>query len=228
MRKLFSVKIDLDPSVLFERISTYKTTKSDHGIYDVAMTKQLLTGAFWLREEIIVLNELNIYESAEPVTFFKVNRCVFSLQSITKKELILSIDSSSKSIKPFLKWLEGAIQTTVFISQIKISLFDLSKHIEKSDNALVKITHSYSSNQTISKHEKISFSVYSNENAIIAAQRIISDVSLEFERVKIESYQDGVPVVLDIKSNCLYSVSTPNSKLEKTLIDFVIKTEAAE
>lgn len=228
MRKLFSLKIDLDAAILFERISTHKNSKSDHGIYDIVTAEKFLTGAFWLREEIVVLNELNIYESGEPVSFFKVSRCIFSMQSIKKKSLILTIDSSSKSIKPFLKSLEDAIQSKIIISQIKISLLDLSKFIQDSENSLVRITHSYSSNQTITRHDKISFSIYSNENAILSAQRLINDVPLEFERVKIESYQDGTPVILDIRSNCLYSISTPNSKLEKSLIDFVIKTEACD
>ncbi|UXZ23904.1 hypothetical protein KZH41_06735 [Pseudomonas sp. YeP6b] len=228
MRKLFSLKIDLDEVTLFERIRNHKNTKSDHGIYDIITAGEFLTGAFWIREKIVVLNEFNIYESGEPVSFFKVSRCIFSIQSITKKSLILTIDSSSKSIKPFLKSLEEAIQSKIFISQIKISLLELSTYIQNSENSRVKITHSYSSNQTITLHDKISFSIYSNENAILSAQRLIQDVPLEFERVKIESYQDGTAVVLDIKSNCLYSISTPNSKLEKSLIEFVIKTEAGD
>ncbi|MEE4921994.1 hypothetical protein V2K23_21480 [Pseudomonas alliivorans] len=225
MRKLFSLKIDLDELTLFERIKNYKNTESDHGVYDIITTGNLLTGAFWIREEIIVLNELNIYESGEPVSFFKVSRCIFSIQSIKKKSLILTIDSSSKSIKPFLKSLEDAIQSKIFISQIKISLIELSTYIQNSENSRVRITHSYSSNQTITQHDKISFSIYSDENAILSAQRLVQDAPVEFERVKIESYQEGAPVILDIKSNCLYSISTPNSKLEKSLIDFVIKSQ---
>lgn len=225
MRKLFSLKIDLDELTLFERIRNHKNTESDHGVYDIITAEKFLTGAFWIREEIVVLNELNIYESGEPVSFFKVSRCIFSIQSIKKKTLILTIDSSSKSIKPFLRSLEEAIQSKIFISQIKISLLDLSTYIQDSENSRVRITHSYSSNQTITQHDKISFSIYSNENAILSAQRLIHEAPLEFERVKIESYQDGTPVILDIKSNCLYSISTPNSKLEKTLLDFVINTE---
>ncbi|UZS63705.1 hypothetical protein [Pseudomonas syringae] len=228
MRKLFSLKIDLDEVTLFERISNHENTKSDHGIYDIITAGKFLTGAFWLREEVVVLNEFNIYESGEPVTFFKVSRCIFSIQSIKNKSLILTIDSSSKSIKPFLKNLEEAIQSKIFISQIKISLLKLSTHIQNSENSRVRITHSYSSNQTITQHDKISFSIYSNENAILSAQRLIHDVPLEFERVKIESYQDGTPVTLDIKSNCLYSISIPNSKLEKTLLDFVINAEVED
>jgi hypothetical protein len=228
VRKLFSIKIDLDQPTIFERISNHKNKQSDHGIYDIITTGKFLTGAFWIREKIVVFNELNIYESGEPVTFFKVSRCIFSIQSITKKSLLLTIDSSSKSIKPFLKNLEEAISSKIFISQIKISLLDLSKHIQDSDNSRVKITHSYSSNQTITRHDKISFSIYSNENAILSAQRLIQGVPVEFERVKIESYQDGIPVILDIKSNCLYSISIPNSELEKSLVDFVIKTEVGD
>ena len=228
MRKLFSIKIDLDQQTIFERMSNHKNKQSDHGIYDIITTGKFLTGAFWTREKIVVFNELNIYESGEPITFFKVSTCIFSIQSITKKSLLLTIDSSSKSIKPFLKNLEEAISSKIFISQIKISLLDLSKHIQDSDNSRVKITHSYSSNQTITRHDKISFSIYSNENAILSAQRLIPGVPVEFERVKIESYQDGTPVILDIKSNCLYSISIPNSELEKSLVDFVIKTEIGD
>ena len=225
MRKLFNIKVDLDKKTLFDRIGLYTSEQEDHGIYDITTAGQSLSGAFWLRERIVVLNEINIYDSAEPIIFFKVSRCLFTLQSISNKESILSIDSSSKSIKPFLKCLEQAIQSKIFIDQIKISLLELSKYIQASDNPLVKITNSYSSNLTISRHDKISFSIYSNENAILSAQRIIKDVPLEFERVKIESSQNGHPVTLDIKSNCLYNISLPNSNLEKTLIDFVIKKE---
>ena len=228
MRKLFSIKIDLDQQTIFERMSNHKNKQSDHGIYDIITTGKFLTGAFWTREKIVVFNELNIYESGEPITFFKVSTCIFSIQSITKKSLLLTIDSSSKSIKPFLKNLEEAISSKIFISQIKISLLDLSKYIQDSGNSRVRITHSYSSNQTITRHDKISFSIYSNENAILSAQRLIPGVPVEFERVKIESYQDGIPVILDIKSNCLYSISIPNSELEKSLVDFVIKTEIGD
>lgn len=228
MRKLFSIKIDLDQQTIFERMSHHKNKQSDHGIYDIITTGKFLTGAFWIREKIVVFNELNIYESGEPITFFKVSTCIFSIQSITKKSLLLTIDSSSKSIKPFLKNLEEAISSKIFISQIKISLLDLSKYIQDSGNSRVRITHSYSSNQTITRHDKISFSIYSNENAILSAQRLIPGVPVEFERVKIESYQDGTPVILDIKSNCLYSISIPNSELEKSLVDFVIKTEIGD
>lgn len=225
MRKLFNIKVDLDKKTLFDRIGQYTSKQEDHGIYDITIIGQSLSGAFWLRERVVVLNEINIYDSAEPIIFFKVSRCLFTLQSISSKELILSIDSSSKSIKPFLKCLEQAIQSKIFIDQIKISLLELSKYIQASDNPLVKITNSYSSNLTISRHDKISFSIYSNENAILSAQRIIKEVPLEFERIKIESSQNGYPVTLDIKSNCLYNISLPNSNLEKTLIDFVIKKE---
>lgn len=225
MRKLFNIKVDLDKKTLFDRIGQYTSKQEDHGIYDITIVEQSLSGAFWLRERVVVLNEINIYDSAEPIIFFKVSRCLFTLQRISNKELILSIDSSSKSIKPFLKCLEQAIQSKIFIDQIKISLLELSKYIQASDNPLVKITNSYSSNLTISRHDKISFSIYSNENAILSAQRIIKEVPLEFERIKIESSQNGHPVTLDIKSNCLYNISSPNSNLEKTLIDFVIKKE---
>ncbi|WP_070411727.1 hypothetical protein [Pseudomonas lundensis] len=225
MRKLFNIKVDLDKKTLFDRIGQYTSKQEDHGIYDITIIGQSLSGAFWLRERVVVLNEINIYDSAEPIIFFKVSRCLFTLQSISSKELILSIDSSSKSIKPFLKCLEQAVQSKIFIDQIKISLLELSKYIQASDNPLVKITNSYSSNLTISRHDKISFSIYSNENAILSAQRIIKEVPLKFERIKIESSQNGHPVTLDIKSNCLYNISLPNSNLEKTLIDFVIKKE---
>lgn len=226
MRKLFSLKIDIDEIALFERIRSHKNTEPDYGLYDIITAGGILTGAFWIREEVTIFNEINIYERGEPVSFFKVSRCIFSIQSIKKKSLILTIDSSSKSIKPFLKCLENAIQLKIFISQIKISLLELSTHIQNSENSRVRITHSYSSNQTITRHDKISFSIYSDENAILSAKRLLQDATVEFERVKIESYQEGTPVLLDIKSNCLYSISTPNSKLEKSLIDFVIRTQS--
>lgn len=227
MRKLFNIKVDLDIKTLFDRISLYTSEQEDHGIYDITIAGQSLSGAFWIRERIVVLNETNIYDSAEPIIFFKVSRCLFTLQSISSKESILSIESSSKSIKPFLKCLEQAIKSKIFIGQIKISLLELSKYIQASDNPLVKITNSYSSNLTISRHDKISFSIYSSVDAILSAQKIITEAPLEFERIKIESFQNGHPVTLDIKSNCLYNISTPNSNLENTLIDFVIKKETS-
>lgn len=228
MRKLFNIKIsEFDLPALFRKINETKIGEnSEHGTYDVELSDQKLKGSFWTREQIVILNETDIYTSAEPITITKVNRFTFSLQNIQKSEYLLNIESSSRSIKPLVKYLQDITEAKIFISQIEINLTELANYFQFSKIPLIKITNAYASNQTINNSEKITFSIYSQGNAITSAQTIIKKENLLFDRVRIQASHQGQNIILDIKSNCLYSISAEKSEMENKLIAYVLKTQA--
>ncbi len=228
MRKLFSIKIaNLGLNNLHNKISNRPPDETlDYGTYDVELQDNVLSGYFWTREKIIILDELDIHASAEPVTIHKVNRFTFTLRRIKDFDYLLNIESSSKSIKPLIRHLQNITETKVYISQIEISLTDFVDHLEKENMPLLKATHAYATNQTISNSEKITFSIYSSENAITAAQTIINNKNLKFDRIRLHTSNQGRSVTLDIKSNGLYSASEAKSDIEKEMIAYVLKTQA--
>lgn len=226
MHKLFSLKIESSPSEVTERLSKNKYFEGPtKGIYDLEITDNGISGFFWHREEVIVLNESDIHSSAEPITFFKVSRFLFKLRHISKKNHLLQIESSSKSVKPFLKTLQELTESKIFISQIDIELEKFSSKIIDLNLPLTTITHAYASNQTISASEKITFSLYSSSNAIEASQALLKKESINFDRIRIQTSEHGKAIIIDIKSNCLYNISEPNSTIEKHFIDHVVSTQ---
>lgn len=225
MHKLFSLKIDATPNEIINQLNKNKYFEAPtEGIYDLETTTDGASGFFWHREEVIVLNESDIHSSAEPITFFKVSRFLFKLRHISKKNFLLQIESSSRSVKPFIKTLQEITKSKIYISQINIDLEGLSKQITTLNLPLTTITHAYASNQTISASEKISFSLYSSDNAIAASRDLLQKGSIEFDRIRLKTSEHGKVITLDIKSNCLYNISDPNSTIENIFIDYVIST----
>lgn len=226
MHKLFSLKIDLSPSAIAGRLDENRYFEGPtKGIYDLEITDDGISGFFWHREEIVVLNESDIHSSAEPITFFKVSRFLFKLRHISKNKHLLQIESSSKSVKPFLKTLQELTASKIFISQVEVDLEKFAKRIISLDLPLTKITHAYASSQAISASEKITFSLYSFNDAISASQTLLKRGDVVFDRIRIQTSELGNTILLDVKSNCLYSISAPNSIIEKHLIDYVISTQ---
>ncbi|HBO2455764.1 hypothetical protein [Pseudomonas aeruginosa] len=227
MKKIFNIKVsECPPAELFEKLLHHVHHNSlDHGLYDLAREENTVSGFFWARETVIVSNELDLHTLGEPLTFYKVNKFAFTLQSIKKFEYLLIIDSSSRSIKPLLKLLQEATGTKVFISQIEISLTNLVTHLKSSSSTQITITHAYTSNQVISKSEKISFSIYSIENALTAAKKIMNGSTIRFDRIRMQTSSQGDILKIDIKSNCLYSISASNSEIEKLLLRYVLSTQ---
>lgn len=227
MKKLFNIKItELKPADLFEKLSRHAhLSLENHGLYDLTFEDNKISGFFWAREAVVVPNELDLHTLGEPLTFYKLNRFEFSLKHINKYEYLLTISSSSRSIKPLLKLLQETTDTKVFVSQIEISLTSLIHQIEKVSSAPIEITHAYASNQVLSKSEKITFSVYSTENAINAAQKTITGTTIKFDRIRLRTSHEGTILTLDIKSNCLYSISESSSEIEKILECYVLSTQ---
>lgn len=225
MRKLFKIKIsELGLEELFKKIEQSQLDDSlEQGTYDIELNEQKISGLFWTREKVTILNELDIHASAEPITIYRLNRFLFTLQHVKNVEYLLNIESSSKSIKPLINHLQSLTGTGIFISNIDIDLFKLASHFLSSKLPLIKVIKSYASNQPISLSEKITFSLYSQDNAIISAQKLMQTKNLKFDRIQIQSSSQGDPVTLDIKSNCLYNISHKNSKAEEVLISYILK-----
>ncbi|WPN75666.1 protein kinase family protein [Pseudomonas germanica] len=222
MRKLFSLKIDLDFLCIIRILENNNTeTEENYGLYDFKVQNEKISGVFWQREKSVILNEFNI-TTTEPLTFFKVNRFDFKIQPIKNKEFLLNIQSSSKSIKEFLKFLQEQLNTKVYISQIDVFLPSLISYLKEQKPPLLKITHAYATNTTLSSHEKITFSIYSDEDAIRSANKALNIDSIVFDRVKIQSFLQGIPGFLDIRSNCLYNITKESSELEHLLINYII------
>lgn len=226
MHKLFNLNFESESHEVVERLRKNNNYEdSTKGLYDLNVKDGDVSGFFWYREEVVVLNEADIHSSAQTITFFKVSRFLFRLRHVSKRNYLLQIESSSKSIKPFLKALNEITQSKLFVSQIDVDLEKFSNKIISLNLPLTTITHAYASSQVISASDKITFYLYSSKNAIESSQELLGKKKIRFDRIKLQSSESGRTVVLDIRSNCLYNVSEANSEIEKRFIDYVISTQ---
>lgn len=194
-----------------------------YGFYDVNDDDRAVSGFFWIRETVIVENELALNSPGQLLTIYKISRFAFSLRHIHEFDYLLTVESASRSVKPLVNILRDLTEENVFIGEIIISLADLVGRFESAGLRSLKITHAYALDHVISRTEKISFSIYSTENALNAANEILHKRdAINFERLKLEVFNDGELVKLDIKRNCSYSISELRPKVEKLLLDYIL------